>query len=434
MSQRIAPSERKAQELSALVHGQLEAQSGEELLSTLVRLSTERVLQEALEQEQAEALGRGRYERREEEGGYRNGYEAGTLKTAEGVLRVQVPQVRGREEPYRSQLWSQVAKTSEVLRRLIVEMYAGGLSQRDIEYGLEKALGQFVLSKSTVSELTDTLTHEYEAFRTRDLSGYEVAYLFMDAVYEPLRRWGSKTGVCCVWAICVDGRKVLLTLSTANSESYESCLAVLRDLVKRGLQTPVTITTDGAAGLTKAIEAIWPKALRIRCWFHKMQNLQQKVPPQAWPEFKALVVDMRDAPTVAEAERRRQLIVTRYQRDFPEACRCLLDDGEASLNHLYVPQRHQQYVRTSNLAERAFEEERRRTKVIPHLWDEGSVVKLVFAVLIRVSERWGKKCFSEFEQQQIRSLRRRRKLDEQEGPSAPPTTEPQPRRSAASAA
>src|SRR5882672_9934971 len=434
MSQRIAPSDRKAQELGALLQGQSDAQSGEELLSALVRLSTERVLQEALEQEQAQALGRGRYERREGELGYRNGYEAGTLKTAEGVLRVPVPQVRGREAPYRSQLWSNVANTSDVLKRLIVEMYVGGMSQRDIEYGLEKALGQFVLSKSTVSELTDSLTQEYEAFRPRELGGYEVAYLFMDAVYEPLRRWGSKTGVLCVWAICVDGRKVLLSLSTANRESQESCLEVLRDLLKRGLQTPVTITTDGAIGLTKAVDAIWPKSLRIRCWFHKMQNLQEKVPPQAWPEFKALVMDMRDAPSVAEAERRRQELVKRYQLDFPEACRCLLDDAQASLNHLHVPQRHQQYVRTSNLAERAFEEERRRTKVIPQLWEEGGLVKLVFAVLIRVSERWGKKCFSEFEQQQIRSLRQRLKLDEQEVSMPNPTGEPQPRRSAASAA
>lgn len=182
MEKKITPSERKAQEIEALIQGQLDAQSGEELLSTLVRLSTERVLQEALEEEQAVALGRGRYERRTSERGYRNGYENGTLKTAEGVMRVEVPQIRGREEPYRSQLWSQVARTSDVLKRLIVEMYAGGLSQRDIEFGLEKALGQFVLSKSTVSELTDTLSHEYEAFRTRDLSGYAVAYLFMDAV------------------------------------------------------------------------------------------------------------------------------------------------------------------------------------------------------------------------------------------------------------
>lgn len=158
MEKTRAPSERKAQEIQALLQGQLGAESGQELLSTLVRLATERVLQEALESEQARALGRERYERREGGGGSRNGYENGTLKTAEGVVRVQVPQIRGREEPYWSEVWSQVGKTSEVLKRLIVEMYAGGLSQRDIEYGLEKALGHFILSKSAVSELTVTLT------------------------------------------------------------------------------------------------------------------------------------------------------------------------------------------------------------------------------------------------------------------------------------
>ena len=122
-----------------------------------------------------------------------------------------------------------------------------------------------------------------------------------------------------------------------------------------------------------------------------------------------------------KAEKRREAIVERYQREFPEACRCLLDDAEASLNHLAVPQRHQQYVRTSNLVERAFVEERRRTKVIPHLWGEGSLVNLVFGVLIRVSDRWGKKCFSEIEQQQIRSLRGRLKLDEQEVSTVEPS-------------
>ncbi len=133
------------------------------------------------------------------------------------------------------------------------------------------------------------------------------------------------------------------------------------------------------------------------------------------------------------ARERREASVSRYQREFPEACRCLLDDAPASLNHLFVPQRHQQYVRTSNLAERAFVEERRRTKVIPHLLDERSLVQLVFAVLLRVSDRWGKKCFSEFEQQQMRSLRRRLKLDEQAVNTSPISDTPS-RRSAASAA
>jgi hypothetical protein len=78
-------------------------------------------------------------------------------------------------------------------------------------------------------------------------------------------------------------------------------------------------------------------------------------------------------------------------------------------------------------------EERRRTKVIPPLFEAGSLVTLVFGVLIRVSERWGKKCFSEFEQHQIRRLRGRLKLDEQDV-SLSPISEPLSRRSAASAA
>jgi putative transposase len=153
----------------------------------------------------------------------------------------------------------------------------------------------------------------------------------------------------------------------------------------------------------------------------------QKVPPQAWPAFKALGADLRDAPTFEEGQRRLNSLIEQYQETFPEACRCLAADAEASLNHLQVPARHRQYVRTSNLAERAFEEERRRTKVIPHLWDEASLVKLVF------SERWGKKQYSECEQHQIRALRQVLGLDQQ--PEAPSlvTMASQPRRSAASA-
>ena len=82
------------------------------------------------------------------------------------------------------------------------------MSQRDIESVLEKTLGQCAVSKSAVSAMTDRPSHAYEAFRARDLSGFDLAYLFMDTVYEPLRRWGSKTGILGVWGICIDGRKV----------------------------------------------------------------------------------------------------------------------------------------------------------------------------------------------------------------------------------
>jgi transposase-like protein len=95
----------------------------------------------------------------------------------------------------------------------------GGMSQRDIEASVESALGQFVLSKSTVNEMTETLKEEDEAWRRRDLRTEPVAYLVIETVYEPLRRWGQKTGVLSGGAMCEEGRKVLLSLSTTNSES-----------------------------------------------------------------------------------------------------------------------------------------------------------------------------------------------------------------------
>ena len=169
-----------------------------------------------------------------------------------------------------------------------------------------------------------------------------MASLCIDAVYEPLRRRGSKTGGLGVWGICGDGRKGVLTLSTTQSESYESCREVWRDLIKRGLQTPGTITTDGAPGLIQAVDSMGPRSLRLRWWFPTMQHRHQKVPPQAWPAFKALIADRREAPTFEEGQRRQQALLAQYHDTFPEACRCLEDEAEASLNHLQVPARHRQ--------------------------------------------------------------------------------------------
>ncbi len=74
-------------------------------------------------------------------------------------------------------------------------------------------------------------------------------------------------------------------------------------------------------------------------------------------------------------------------------------------NRLIVQYRHRQYVRTTNLIERTFVETRRRTKTIPHLWNEKSFLKLVFGALIRVSDRWAQPSFSTMEEEIIKNLR-----------------------------
>ena len=79
---------------------------------------------------------------------------------------------------------------------------------------------------------------------------------------------------------------------------------------------------------------------------------------------------------------------------------------EASLQHLKCPAKHRKAIRTTNLLERAFGEQKRRTKVIPRFFNEKSCLKLVFATLIRTSHRWRKVPMTVKEQLELTILRK----------------------------
>ena len=422
---KVAPSVMVREQIEQTLCGGVGTETN--LLSTLAQLGLKHIVQQALEQEQEDFLGRGRYERQEEgtEKGrsYRNGYEDGTLATAEGEVSVRMPQVRGGGAPYRSKLMEFLSGNSEALERLVTEMYARGLSTRDVEECFRDAsTGELMISRSAVSEITDRLWEDYRAFCERDLSEIEVEYLFLDAVYESLRRYGAKEGVLAAWCIMTEGRKVLLHLAVGNKESEACWVEFLRNMVSRGLRTPISVTSDGAPGLVNAIEGLFSKSLRIRCWYHKLGNIRSKLPAEGAEEVLAHARAVRDAPTYETGEAQAASLIERFGSVYPAALKSFTEDLEASLAHLKLPVRHRINVRTTNLLERSFLEERRRTKVIPRLMDEKSAMKLVFATLIRVSERWSRVSVSELERKQLGLLRRELGID------PPPDERREPRR------
>jgi transposase-like protein len=406
---RVAPSRRVREEIDRVLKHGVDGQA--DLTSTLLRLGAQRLVQEVLEEEVTDFLGRERYVRhrgQQPHRGYRNGYEPGRVRTAEGEIPLQVPQVRATPEPFQSRLLTFLRGHTDVLQRLVLEMYARGLSTRDIEDAFRDITGHCLISASAVSELTDRLWEDYEAFTKRDLSGFAVEYLFLDAIYESLRlQGGPAEALLCAWAILADGRKVLLHLRLGNKESYEAWLALLREMLRRGLRTPVSITSDGAPGLMRAVEEVWPKSLRLRCWVHKMRNVLDKVPDSARAEVKAHLSTVRDAPTYAAGHQAAQATLARWAREFPAAMAALADDLEASLAHLKLPITHRKHVRTTNLIERSFLEERRRTKIIPRFFDERSCLKLVYATLVRASQRWYRIPMTDRHREQLRELRHR---------------------------
>ena len=158
--------------------------------------------------------------------------------------------------------------------------------------------------------------------------------------------------------------------------------AFFQDMRGRGLGDPLLVVSDGAPGIIKAIKTCFPRSARYCSTASCGQGLQggrlARV-PGAGPCRLPGAVTARDLAA--------DLIRT-WESEFPTAVTCFQDDFEACIAHLRMPVKHRKAIRTTNLLERLFGEERRRLKVIPNAWGEKAVLKLMFAAMTRASGTW----------------------------------------------
>ncbi len=400
---KIRPSEQISKRLKEIFES-----DANELIDNILLMSAQRILQEALEKEMDDFLGREWYEHSTDNGlhGWRNGYTGRNYKTAEGVLRVQKPRVRGNDKPFESKIMRKIASLDHNLKRIAMESYVRGLSTRDIESTFVDENGKAMLSRSSASKMSKCFYDEYEKFSRRDLSAYDVAYLFIDGVYEAVRNYTNNQAILCAWAICADGSKRLLHLMAAESESSQSWLSFFEDMLSRGLRQPLLVISDGGSAMKGAIAAKFPRAERQRCIAHKMRNLLSKLPKEAQELIKKELHRIYYADDIQTAEQLSSAFIDRHSGNYPSMVKCFNDDLPACLRHLKYPEGHRKFIRTTNLIERAFVEEKRRTKVIPQHYNERGAIGLVFSVLIRASEKWKRVSMTDLELTQLKHLKK----------------------------
>jgi len=349
------------------------------------------ILQKALEMELDEFLGRGRYERSlgGTLTGYRNGYEPKKVHMAEGSIDLQVPQVRESLEPFESVWLRAIGRRSQRLLELVPMMYVKGMSQRDIEDALAEALGVEQTGRTVVNEVCRSLRADFEKWQDRDLSPFEVLYLFLDGIYLKMRPEDKRSiAVLCAYGMLWDGRKVLLHLAVGDKESTVCWEGFLEDMKRRGLNDPLLAVMDGNTGVRKAVRNKLSRTRVQRCQVHKMRNIINKLPHMARPMLRKLIRKAFTAGTYDEGLAQARRIVEEYRDAFPGAMRCLEQDLEECLTALRFPLVHRLQIRTTNLLERLFGEGKRRTKIIPRFTSEASGMALVFAVLVDASEGW----------------------------------------------
>src|SRR3954452_801918 len=385
---RVAPSERFRRELDDVLAGvDVQVDPG----PPLGRLGARLILQQALEEEVTEFLGRVRYERAEEPVSYRTEYEPRRVVTTSGPVELERPRVRNAQQlGFESRILGRHVARTYALESLIICSFLRGLSVRDVEAALAETFDEPIIGRSTVARVCQDTRERYRRWCERRLDEHDVVYLFLDALYLKLRPDDQPAeGVLVAWGVTLEGTKVLLGGALGSRESHENWLAFGRDLIDRGLRAPALIVADGAPGLWKAAPELWPTAEEQRCTVHALRNVIGKLPERHHRDLKARwwrVFD--DAGSPADARRALQAIVEDYRSAYPLAMAVITDNLDALVAHLRWPSEHRKRIRSTNLLERTFVEVRRRTKVIGRFPGETSALSLIWAVLELSSRGW----------------------------------------------
>jgi putative transposase len=361
---------------------QLLSESGFSQMAEAIRI----MLNEAMRVERSQVLEAGPYERTERRRGHANGYKPKTLATRMGEITVQVPQTRN-VEFYPSALEKGI-RSERALKLAIAEMYVQGVSTRKVTEVMEQLCGLDV-SSTQVSRATQMLDEELTAWRQRPIG--EIPYLVLDARYEKVRHGGSVVSCAVLIAVGItpDGHRSLLGVSVSLSEAEVHWREFLASLQDRGLHGVKLIISDSHAGLNAAREARLPGVPWQRCQFHLQQNAGHYVPridmrPRVASDLRAIF----NSPDRTEAERHLQIAVKKYEKTAPKLASWMSQNVPEGLTVFSFPEAHRRRLRTSNMLERINREIKRRTRVATLFTNEASLLRLVSAILMEISEEW----------------------------------------------
>lgn len=196
-----------------------------------------------------------------------------------------------------------------------------------------------------------------------------------------LDRKATSISLLLVLGVRRDGQKVLLAIKNMGGESEVAWRSRLDDLVGRGLCTPEFLIVDGAAGLERALAALWPDVPAQRCTVHKHCNLLAHAPDALHEEVSADYTDMIYAETAKEVEQRRRAFLRKWRLRCPAVANSLEEVGDRLFAFLRLLSSQWRSARTTNAIERLHEKFKRRIKTQTVLPSAETAAMLFWALM-----------------------------------------------------
>jgi transposase-like protein len=318
---------------------------------------------------------------------HRNGSTQKTVQTELGPVDIKTP--RDRAATFDPKLVGKRQTRLAGLDDKILDLYAGGLSVRDIETHLRDLYGTTAIGRDTISRVTDAVLADVEAWRTRPLERvYPITYF--DALMVKVREDRSVRTRACYLAIgvTVEGEREVLGIWWQETEGAKFWLAVLNDLHHRGVEDVLVACVDGLTGFPEAIEAVFPAAWVQTCIVHQIRNSMRFV---AYQDRKAIARDLKPVYRAINADAADQALEAfddTWGEKYPMIADSWRTRWEYIVPFLALPADLRRAVYTTNSIENLNRHIRKAIKTRGHFPDEQAATKLIYLAIQRAERKW----------------------------------------------
>lgn len=356
----------------------------------LVQRLIKDVLENILEVEMGEHLGRDKYDRQtdidQDDRNYRNGYSKKTLRSSFGDVDLDVP--RDRKAEFEPQIIKKYETVCNELDKKIISLYAKGMSTRDIQAEVEDLYG-ITLSPSMISKITDKVIATATEWQNRMLDEiYPIVYL--DAMYFKVRSNGkivNKAVYICL-GYTLEGYKDILGIWVDEAEGAKFWLSICNDLKNRGVKKILIACMDGLKGLPQAIKTVFPTVDIQTCIVHQIRNSIKYI---ASKDKKAFMKDLKEvykAPTEELALAQLDSLKEKWGSNYG----MVIDSWYNNWNNLdtffkFSPQ-IRKLIYTTNVLEGFNRQVRKFTKVRTIFPTDESLNKCVYLATMEIMEKW----------------------------------------------
>ncbi|AMX03142.1 IS256 family transposase [Microbulbifer thermotolerans] len=347
------------------------------ILTPLIKQLTEAAMRAELEEHLAS----------EDKPNRKNGHTSKTMKSSAGSFELDTP--RDRAGTFEPQIVKKhQTQLTDELERKVIALFALGNSYQDIRTHIADIYGM-ELSNGTINAVTDKLLPELQAWRERDLEPiYPIIWL--DAIHYKIKENGRyiSKAIYTILGLNIEGKKELLGLYLSDQEGAHHWLSVLTDLYNRGVKDILIACVDGLQGFPEAIESIYPQTEIQHCVIHQIRNSMKYVASKNQKAFMADLKCVYKAATLNAAESALDELEAKWGDKYPMVIKSWRSKWLTLSAYFKYPEYVRKPIYTTNAVEAVHRQFRKLTKTKGGFANENSLLKLLYAGILKASERW----------------------------------------------